>query len=92
MLYILELLKDRDLNIYLISVTDTIVKHKDNVHFARTAGQINPEDIEKYAAAKKKLDTNKYKLLLDTWKLLKKDNSMLRIFKNEKIKSEDKHS
>jgi len=42
MLYILELLKDRDLNIYLISVTDTIVKHKDNVHFARTAGQINP--------------------------------------------------
>ncbi|QXE20084.1 DUF1835 domain-containing protein [Clostridium sp. 001] len=91
MLYALELLKDRNLNIYLINVTDTIVKHKDNVYFVRSVGQINPEDIKKYAVAKQKLDSNKYEELLSTWELLKKDNSMLRIFKNEKIKSEDEN-
>ena len=91
MLYTLELLKDRDLNIYVINATDTVVKHKDNVYLVRDTGEIMPEDIEKYASLKQKLDSNKYKQLLDTWELLKKDNSILRVFKNEEIKSEDEN-
>jgi hypothetical protein len=91
MLYTLELLKDRDLNIYVINVTDAVVKHKDNVYLVRDTAEIMPDDIEKYASLKQKLDSNKYKQLLDTWELLKKDNSILRIFKNEEIKSEDEN-
>ncbi|AZV55775.1 DUF1835 domain-containing protein [Clostridium sp. AWRP] len=91
MLYALELLKDRKLNVYLINVTDTIVKHKDSVYFVRSAGQINPEDIKKYAEVKQKLDSNKYEELLSAWELLKKDNSVLRVLKNKKIRSEDKN-
>lgn len=89
MLYTLDLLKDRNLNIYLINVTDIVVEYKNKVYLSRGTGEITPECIEKYVSFKKKLDSNKYKELLDTWEVLKKDNSMLRLFKNEKIKSED---
>lgn len=91
MLYALELLKDRKLNIYLINVTDTVVKDKDNVYLARDAGDIVPQYIEKYTGLKQKLNSNKYKQLLETWELLKTDNSILRVFKNEKIKSVDEN-
>ncbi|MCB2299233.1 DUF1835 domain-containing protein [Clostridium tagluense] len=91
MLYALELLKDRNLNIYLINATDTIVKYKDKVYLARDAGDIVPRYIDKYTSLKQKLNSNKYKQLLDTWELLKNDNSILRVFKNEKIKSVDEN-
>lgn len=89
MLYTLELLKNKDLNIYLINVTDTVVKYKGNVYLSRDTGYIVPQYIEKYASLKQKLDSDKYRELLDTWELLKNDNSMLHIFKNEKIRSVD---
>ncbi len=89
MLYALELLKDKNLNIYLINVTDAVVKHKENVYLARDSGYIVPQYIEKYVSLKQKLDSDKYKELLDTWELLKNDNSILRVFKNEKIRSVD---
>ncbi|AKN30768.1 hypothetical protein Ccar_07925 [Clostridium carboxidivorans P7] len=91
MLYTLELLKNKDLNIYLINVTDTVVKHKENIYLARDTGYIVPQYIEKYASLKEKLALDKYRELLDTWELLKNDNSMLRVFKNEKIKSVDEN-
>ncbi|MBU3176884.1 DUF1835 domain-containing protein [Clostridium estertheticum] len=91
MLYALELLKDRNLNIYLINATDTIVKDKDNVYLSRAVGDIIPQYIDKYTSLKQKLNSNKYKQLLDTWKLLKNDNSILRVFKNEQIKSVDEN-
>ena len=91
MLYALELLKDRNLNIYLINATDTVVKDKDNVYLARDTGDIVPQYIEKYTGLKQKLNSNKYKQLLETWELLKTNNSILRVFKNEKIKSVDEN-
>ncbi|MBU3101855.1 MULTISPECIES: DUF1835 domain-containing protein [Clostridium] len=91
MLYALELLKDRNLNIYLINATDTIVKDKDNVYLARDAGDIVPQYVDKYTSLKQKLNSNKYKQLLATWELLKNDNSILRVFKNEQIKSVDEN-
>ncbi|MBZ9623859.1 DUF1835 domain-containing protein [Clostridium sp. FP2] len=91
MLYALELLKDRNLNIYLINATDTVVKDKDNVYLARDTGDIVPQYIDKYTSLKQKLNSNKYKQLLDTWELLKNDNSILRVFKSEQIKSVDEN-
>lgn len=91
MLYTLELLKNTNLNIYLINVTNIVIKHKDNVHLSREAGDIIPECIEKYASFKQKLNSNKYREFLDAWELLKKDNSILRVFKDEEIKSEDEN-
>lgn len=89
MLYTLELLNDRKLNIYLINVADTFIKYNQNVFLARDTGEISPEKIEKYIQSKRKLDSNQYKELLDTWELLKKDNSILRIYKDGKVSSVD---
>ncbi len=57
MLYTLELLKGRKLNIYTIDVKDTVIKHNGNVFQARATGEIIPENIEKYAAAKINLES-----------------------------------
>lgn len=89
MLYTVELLKDRNLNIYLINAADAVVKHKDRVYLSREVGGIVPECIKKYVSLKQKLDLNKYRELLDAWEVLKKDNALLRILKNEKIISVD---
>jgi ribosomal protein L3 len=91
MLYTLELLKDRNLNVYLINVTDIVVEYKNKVYLSRGTGEITSECIEKYVSFKQKLDSDKYKQLLDTWEALKKENSILRLFKNEEIKSEDEN-
>lgn len=91
MLYALELLKNRSLNIYLINVKDTVIKRNDSVFQARAVGEIIPENIEKYAAAKRKLELNEYKKLLDIWEALKKDDCKLRILKDGKVESVDEN-
>jgi DNA-binding Lrp family transcriptional regulator len=91
MLYTLELLKDKNLNIHLINVKDTVIKRKEIQFQARDTGEIMLENIEKYAAAKRKLDSNEYRELLDRWELLKKDNSILRVLKDGKAKSVDEN-
>ncbi|OBR92242.1 MULTISPECIES: DUF1835 domain-containing protein [Clostridium] len=91
MLYALELFKNRNLYIYLINVKDTVIKRKEIEFKARSTGEIIPENIEKYAAAKRKLDSNEYRELLDRWELLKKDNSILRVIKDGKLESVDEN-
>ncbi|AWI05274.1 DUF3658 domain-containing protein [Clostridium drakei] len=91
MLYALEVLKDRNLDIYLINVKDTVIKRKEIEFKARSVGEIIPENIEKYAAAKRKLNLNEYRKLLDKWELLKKDNSILRVIKDGKLESVDEN-
>ncbi len=91
MLYTLELLKDRKLNIYLIDVKDTVIKRKEIIFQARSTGEIIPENIEKYVAAKRKLDSNEYRELIDIWESLKKDNSILRVFNHGKVESVDEN-
>lgn len=88
MLYTLEILKNRNLNIYLINVTDMVVKHEHSVHIFKHAGDIAPEDIVKCASVRQELNSNKYKELLSTWEVLKKDNCILRVLKDEKVRSE----
>lgn len=91
MLYALELLQDRNLDIYLINVKDTVIKRKEIEFKARSTGEIIPENIEKYAAAKRKLNLNEYRELIHKWELLKKDNSILRVIKDEKLESVDEN-
>lgn len=90
MLYTLELLKGKKLNVYTMDVKDTVIKRNEISFQVRDTGEVIPENIEKYATAKRKLDTNKYEELLNVWDLLKKDNSILRVLQNKKIKSVDK--
>ncbi|MCB2356100.1 DUF3658 domain-containing protein [Clostridium estertheticum] len=87
MLYTLEFLKGRKLNTYIIDIKDTVIKHNENVFQANNLGEIIPENIEKYAAAKRKLNSNEYKQFLDAWESLKKDDSILRVLKDGKVKS-----
>lgn len=91
MLYTLELLKDEKLNTYIIDVKDTVIKHKEIVFQVRNTGEIIPENIEKYAAAKRKLNSNEYKQFLDAWESLKKDDSILRVLKDGNVKSVDEN-
>lgn len=87
MMYTLELLKNKNLNIYLIDVKDTVVRRKKIKFKARDTREIIPENIEKYVAAKRKLDLNEYKELLDRWAVLKEENSILRVIDGGKVES-----
>lgn len=89
MLYTLELLKGRKLNTYIIDVKDTVIKRKEIAFQVRTTGEIIPENVEKYVATKRKLDSNENKQFLNVWESLKKDNSILRVLKDGKIESTD---
>lgn len=91
MLYVLELLRNKKLDIYLINVKDTIIKRKEIEFTTRCTGEVIPENIEKYVEAKRKLNLNEYRELLDNWELLKKDNSILRVIKDVKLESVDEN-
>lgn len=91
MLYTLELLKDRKLDIYIINVKETVIKRNDIALQVRTTGEIIPENIEKYVDPKRRLNSNEYKQLLNIWEELKKNNSILRVLKDGRVKSVDEN-
>ncbi|AEB76330.1 DUF1835 domain-containing protein [Clostridium botulinum] len=90
MMYALELLKDRLTKIYLINVSNLIEENQYHAFITRSVSEIMSEDMNKYIEFKKILDEDTYKYILEAWRVLKKENTMLRIFENGKVKSANK--
>lgn len=85
MLYTLELLKDKNLKIYTINVSD-IVAARHSGHFVpKSVGELMGEQLDKYINIRNILDEQKHEQLLKDWVLLKEQSSMLRIYKDGKI-------
>lgn len=87
MMYALELLKDKTPKIYLINVSNLIEEDQYHAFTIKSVSEIMSKDIHKYIRFKKILDEDTYKDILEGWEVLKKENSILRIFANGKIKS-----
>ncbi|WP_097026305.1 DUF1835 domain-containing protein [Clostridium peptidivorans] len=87
MLYTLELLKDRITNMYLINVSDIIKESANIVYTYRAVAEVMPEDLKKFIKIKRKIELKEYDDLINQWNSLKKDNSILRIFKDDKVES-----
>ncbi|EDS77551.1 conserved hypothetical protein [Clostridium botulinum C str. Eklund] len=90
MMYALELLKDTLPKIYLINVSNLIEENEYHAFMTRSVSEIMAEDINKYIELKKILDEDTYKKILKVWEVLKKENAILRIFEDGKVKSSDK--
>lgn len=91
MMYTLELLKDKLTNMYLINVSEIVEETPNGVYTYRAASEIMPEKLKKFVKIKRKIELKECDDLINQWNSLKKDNSILRIFKDNKVKSVNKN-
>ncbi|WP_291570725.1 DUF1835 domain-containing protein [Clostridium sp. UBA4548] len=88
MLYTLELLKGKTPNLYLINVSDVIYENSCGEVFSyRAVGEVVAEKLQFFINLKRKVEPKEYEDLMKQWELLKRDNSLLRLFKNGKVES-----
>ncbi|NKF06849.1 DUF1835 domain-containing protein [Clostridium gasigenes] len=88
MLYTLELLKGKCSHIYIINVSDVIHKIENgDVYTYRSLGDVMTEQLKPFIKQKRKVKLEEYDELIKAWNLLKRDNSILRVFKDGKVKS-----
>lgn len=87
MMYTLELLKDKLTSMYFINVSDLVTEYSNGVYIPLCLAEIMPEKLNQYMEVKRKIELKEYDALLNQWNLLKKDNAMLRIFKQGKVES-----
>ncbi|WP_244835027.1 DUF1835 domain-containing protein [Clostridium sp. BJN0001] len=87
LMYALELLKDKWKNVYLINVCDMPMKVKYGIYIPRCTSEIIPEKFNEYIKINRKIDKDEYIKLLTEWETLKKEDSVLRIFKDGKIRN-----
>lgn len=88
MLYTLELLKVKNPSIYLINVSDVIYETPiGEIMSYRAVGEVDTEKLQSFINLKRKVKPKEYEDLTKQWELLKRDNSLLRIFKNDKVES-----
>ena len=81
MMYTLELLKDKGLEIYHINVSDLIQEIANgNVFTYRSVSEIMPEKLQSFIKLKRKIEVEEYDELLNQWNLLINGNySAIRI-------------
>lgn len=90
MMYTLYLLKDKEINIYTVNVSDKIIENNDGrifTYIASSASEIIPEKLGEYLKLAQKIRVDEYKKLLNQWDELTKENSLLRSYKNGKMVS-----
>lgn len=88
MLYTLELLKGKNPSIYLVNVSDVIYENSCGEVFSyRAVGEVDAEKLQSFINLKRKVQPKEYEDLMKQWESLKRDNSLLRIFKNDKVNS-----
>lgn len=87
MMNTLELLKDKIDNIYFVNVSEKIYVRDSIIYTYRSVSEIITEKLKESIEIKRKIEHQEYHDLVSQWNLLKKDNSILRIFKDGKVQS-----
>ncbi|MBV7274873.1 DUF1835 domain-containing protein [Clostridiaceae bacterium UIB06] len=90
MLYTLHLLKDKEVNLYGINVSDKIIENNQGrvfTYIANSASEIIVERLGEYFKLAKKIEIGEHERLLDNWRKLTKENSILRSYKNGEMLS-----
>lgn len=88
MLYTLEILKGKNPSIYLVNVSDVIYETPIGELFSyRAVGEVDAEKLQSFIRLKRKVEPKEYEDFIKQWEALKRENSLLRIFKNDKVES-----
>ena len=90
MMYTLYLLKDKEIDSYVINVSDKIIENNQGrifTYIANSASEIIPEKLVEYLKLARKIEVDEYKKLLNQWDELTKENSLLRSYINGNMES-----
>ncbi|EQB87677.1 hypothetical protein J2Z44_004036 [Clostridium punense] len=88
MLYTLELLKVKNPSIYLVNVSEVIYETPIGELFSyRAVGEVDAEKLQPFIRLKRKVEPKEYEDFIKQWEALKRESSLLRIFKNDKVES-----
>lgn len=87
MMYTLQLLKSKSPNMYFINISDMIIEYTHHIFVPKSVGQIMTEKLREYTKLARKIDSKEYEDLLNQWETLKKENSILRVFIDGKVRS-----
>ena len=90
MMYTLYLLKDKEIDSYVINVSDKIIENNQGrifTYIANSASEIIPEKLVEYLKLARKIEVDEYKKLLNQWDELAKENSLLRSYINGNMES-----
>jgi hypothetical protein len=90
MMYTLHLLKDKEINAYIVNVSDKIVENNHGMVvqiIASSATEIVPKKLGVYLKLARKIERDEYNDLVTQWTDLLKENSLLRSYVNGKMVS-----
>lgn len=88
LMHVLSMLEGKLQNIYTINVSEiTYNTGKRNEYTPRVVGEIMPEESEEFLGIRKPLDPGAYTGLMEQWKKLKRENSNLRVYVENQVKS-----
>lgn len=88
MLHILSMLEEKIQNVYTINVSEiTYNTGKRNEYTPRVVGEVMPEKLVEFIGIRKSMDFERYSSLMALWDKMKRENSNLRIYEDNKVKS-----
>ncbi len=88
MLHILSMLEEKIQNVYTINVSEiTYNTGKRNEYTPRVVGELIPEKLGEFIGRRKSIDFERYSSLMALWEKLKRENSNLRIYEDNQLKS-----
>jgi len=88
MLHILSMLEEKIQNVYTINVSEiTYNTGKRNEYTPRVVGEVIPEKLVEFIGIRKSMDSEWYSSLMALWEKLKIENSNLRVYEDNKVKS-----
>lgn len=90
MMYVLNLLKYKEILTYSINVSYKIIENNQGrifTYIASSASEIMPQKLVEYLTLARKIEKDEYKKLLNQWDELTKENSLVRSYVNGKMKS-----
>ncbi len=88
MLHILSMLEEKIQNVYTINVSEiTYNTGKRNEYTPRVVGEVIPEKLGEFIGIRKSMDFERYSNLMTLWEKLKRENSNLRVYDDNQVKS-----
>lgn len=88
MLYILSMLEEKIQNVYTVNISEiTYNTGKKNEYTPRVVGEVMPEKLGEFIGIRKSMDFERYSSLMALWEKLKRENSNLRVYEDNQIKS-----
>jgi len=88
MLHVLSMFEEKMQNVYIINVSEiTYNTGKRNEYTPRVVGELIPERLGEFIGIRQSLDFGRYSSLMGLWEKLKRENSNLRVYEDNQVKS-----